>query len=254
MDKLICANVFVPLRTGPSHRSEQGSQLLFGEKYILLDRSAGWIKVRNEFDGYEGWLDTDHHLYLENREGDRSEILAIRTVFYDSKGDSLVIEAGSEIYNYNKAGNSFKISDSKFTARSEVILGPVNESVGRTALRFLNCPYLWGGRTSSGMDCSGLTQTVYKIHGYKLPRDSFMQAEAGNTVSFIDEAQEGDLLFFDNDQGNITHVGLVLGKGYVIHCSGKVRIDRIDHQGIYNESLNRYTHRLRTIKRLKIED
>jgi len=81
-----------------------------------------------------------------------------------------------------------------------------------------------------------------------------MQAEAGNTVSFIDEAQEGDLLFFDNDQGNITHVGLVLGKGYVIHCSGKVRIDRIDHQGIYNESLNRYTHRLRTIKRLKTED
>ncbi|MDT8401193.1 MAG: C40 family peptidase [Bacteroidales bacterium] len=254
MEKLICANVFVPMRMGPSHRSEQGSQLLFGEKYTQMDRSAGWIKVRNEFDGYEGWLDADHHLCYADQEGKSSEILANRSVFTDKNGNSLILEAGSEIYNYKKAGNSFEIGGNKFTAFSEVTLGPPDEPVGQTAMRFLNCPYLWGGRTGSGLDCSGLTQTVYKIHGYKLPRDSFKQAEAGNTVSFIDEAREGDLLFFDNDQGNITHVGLALGKAYVIHCSGKVRIDRIDHQGIYNETLKKYTHRLRTIKRLMIKD
>ncbi|MEA1886626.1 MAG: C40 family peptidase [Bacteroidota bacterium] len=253
MKKLICANVFAPLRIGPSHKSEQGSQILFGEKYTILDRSAKWIKVSNEFDGYAGWLDGDHHLYFATEEHDfPTDILAARTEFTDDNGHVLVLEAGSEIYNINKEKISFTIGKAKFTARSKVTLCPVNEPVSETALRFLNCPYLWGGRISGGMDCSGLTQLVYKLHGYSLPRDSFMQAEVGETISFIEEGKAGDLLFFDDDRGNITHVGLLLNRGYVIHCSGKVRIDRIDHQGIYAEETNRYTHRLRTIKRVNI--
>jgi len=255
MDKLICANIFVPLRTGPSHKSEQGSQILFGEKYTVLDRSVNWIWIRNEFDGYEGWLDDDHHLYYESGQDDSSPgILASRTEFTDGHGHALVLEAGSEIYNFNRKENSFTIGKSTFIASDKVILCPVNETVSQTAIKFRNCPYLWGGRTSGGMDCSGLTQLVYKLHGYTLSRNSFKQAEIGETVSFLEEARAGDLLFFDNERGSITHVGLLLDKGYVIHCSGKVRIDRIDHQGIYVESSNRYTHRLRTIKRIEVRD
>ncbi len=254
MDKLICANVYVPLRINPSHKSEQGSQILFGEKYSIIDRSLNWMKIRNDFDGYEGWMDGDHHLYFVERKNDKVDILASRTVFTADNGTPVKLEAGSAIYNFNKTENSFKIGNSKLTCHDKVILSPVNEPVSQTARRFMNCPYLWGGRTSGGMDCSGLTQIVYKLHGYKLPRDSFNQADVGDPVSFLEEAEEGDLLFFDNDKGNITHVGLFLGNGSVIHCSGKVRIDRIDHQGIYAEESNRYTHRLRTIKRIIIND
>ncbi|MGM0666707.1 MAG: NlpC/P60 family protein [Bacteroidota bacterium] len=254
MQNPVCANVFVPLRMGPSHRSEQGSQILFGEKYSLIERSLNWLKIRNEFDGYEGWMDADHHLYFEAGDGDMAKILSERTVFTDYDGEKISLEAGSEIYNYREEENTFVINGKQYKATGRVNLCPVDESVEQTARRFLNCPYLWGGRTEGGMDCSGLTQLVYKIHGHSLPRDSFKQAEQGKTVSFIEEALEGDLVFFDNERGNITHVGLILEKGYVIHCSGKVRIDRIDHQGIYLEESKRYTHRLRTIKRLINED
>jgi len=255
MEKLICANVFVPLRIGPSHKSEQGSQILFGEKYTILDRSVKWIKIRNEFDGYEGWIDDDHHLYLESgQDHSKSDILAIKNEFKNIEEHSIVLEAGSEIYNFNREKQTFTIGDSTYSSTDKVILCPLNETVSQTAMRFLNCPYLWGGRISGGMDCSGLSQLVYKLHGYSLPRDSFKQAEIGKTISFLDEAKAGDLLFFDNKAGNITHVGLLLEKGYVIHCSGKVRIDRIDHQGIYIEESGRYTHNLRTIKRVMIND
>jgi len=255
MEKLICANVFVPIRIGPSHKSEQGSQILFGEKYTLLDRSVNWIKIRNEFDGYEGWIDGDHHLYFKSGQDDSSSVtLAFKKEFTDTKGHSLPLEAGSEIYNFNPERQSFTIGNTTFSSSDKVILCPVNETVSQTAMRFLNCPYLWGGRISGGMDCSGLSQLVYKLHGYSLPRDSFKQAEKGETISFLDEAKAGDLLFFDNKTGNIVHVGLLLEKGHVIHCSGKVRIDRIDHQGIYIEESGLYTHSLRIIKRLRTED
>lgn len=100
-----------------------------------------------------------------------------------------------------------------------------------------------------GMDCSGLVQTVYKVHGIGIPRDSFNQAEAGKTINLLSEAVPGDLLFFDNSAGKINHVGIFYKPGEIIHCSGKVRIDMIDHQGIYRNDERRYTHKLRTIKR-----
>jgi len=250
MDSLICANIFVPLRIGPSHKSEQGSQILFGEKYTIIDKSLNWIRVRNEFDGYEGWLDKDHHLFFESREENSSDIIVKPVRFTDDRSNRLILEAGSVIYNFNKDRNSFTIGNNTFTADENLLTSPPDETLSQTAKRFLNCPYLWGGRTSRGMDCSGFTQLVYKLHGYSLPRDSFEQAEVGETVSFLDEAREGDLLFFDNERGIITHVGVLMDKDYIIHCSGKVRTDRIDHQGIFSQGTNTYTHRLRTIKRL----
>jgi cell wall-associated NlpC family hydrolase len=119
-----------------------------------------------------------------------------------------------------------------------------------TALKYLGSPYLWGGRSPFGIDCSGLSQMVYKINGIQIPRDANKQAEIGETIDFINEAIEGDLVFFDNEEGNIIHVGIYLGKSKIIHASGKVRIDTIDHQGIFNTETQKYSHKLRIIKRI----
>jgi cell wall-associated NlpC family hydrolase len=131
------------------------------------------------------------------------------------------------------------------------IIGEIGETetLEITAKSFLNTAYLWGGRTHYGIDCSGFTQAVFKLQGIELSRDAHMQAEQGKTVDFVTEAKLGDLAFFDNEEGKITHVGIMLNSGQIIHASGRVKIDSIDSQGIYSEDLKRYTHKLRIIKR-----
>ena len=119
-----------------------------------------------------------------------------------------------------------------------------------TAFMYLNAPYLWGGKTPFGIDCSGFTQMVYKLNGYKLLRDASQQAKQGEPLSFIEESEPGDLAFFDNEEGKIIHVGIMMNDNYIIHASGKVRIDRLDHLGIYNVDTGRHTHKLRVIKKI----
>jgi gamma-D-glutamyl-L-lysine dipeptidyl-peptidase len=114
----------------------------------------------------------------------------------------------------------------------------------------LNSPYLWGGKTPFGIDCSGFTQMAYKLAGIKLRRDAWQQAEQGHTINLLEETEPGDLAFFDNDEGNIVHVGIILRDHKIIHAAGKVRIDSIDHYGINNKELKKYTHKLRLIKRM----
>jgi len=109
---------------------------------------------------------------------------------------------------------------------------------------------LWGGRSPFGIDCSGFTQMVYKLCGMPLKRDAWMQAEQGQDIHLLDETQPGDLAFFDNEEGRIIHVGILTTKNRIIHASGKVRLDSIDHQGIFNSETKRYTHNLRLLKRL----
>jgi cell wall-associated NlpC family hydrolase len=124
------------------------------------------------------------------------------------------------------------------------------DNLVKTAYQYLNSPYLWGGKTPFGIDCSGFTQMVYKLNGYKLLRDASQQSTQGEVLSFIEESEPGDLAFFDNEEGKIIHVGIMLENNYIIHASGKVRIDRLDHLGIYNAEINRHTHRLRVIKKI----
>lgn len=251
MKQLFCANIFVPIRTGPSHQSEMGSQLLFGERYTIIDRVSNWLKIENHFDKYRGWIDNDHHEAFNNDEvsGERN-ILSNRCCFELNNKSTVCLEPGSEIYSLNKSTNSFHIGDISFKAINPIHIAPMSGTIVNTARSFLNCPYLWGGRLESGMDCSGLTQLVYKLHSYNIPRDSFEQAKEGETVNLLNEAGPGDLLFFDNEESIISHVGLLLDTNHIIHCSGKVRIDRIDHQGIFREDISEYTHKLRTIKRI----
>jgi cell wall-associated NlpC family hydrolase len=121
--------------------------------------------------------------------------------------------------------------------------------ISKAAMFYLDAPYLWGGRSVFGIDCSGFTQMVFKQFGIRLKRDAWQQAEQGELLGFLQESRAGDLAFFDNEDGRITHVGIMLNNQQIIHASGKVRIDSIDAQGIYNTELNRYTHKLRILKR-----
>ena len=124
----------------------------------------------------------------------------------------------------------------------------LSESIVNCAKEFLNVPYLWGGKSFFGIDCSGFTQIIYKIHGIKIPRDAYQQAEIGDALTFIEEAKPGDLAFFENKEGRIHHVGIILADQKIIHAHGKVRIDSLDSTGIFNKDQNKHTHKLRFIR------
>ena len=147
---------------------------------------------------------------------------------------------------------NFKIAKEKFIYNGQAIQSEAKSSVllERVAMRYLNAPYLWGGRSPFGIDCSGFTQMVFKFTGIKLLRDAYLQAEQGTVINFIEESQPGDLAFFTNEEGRITHVGIILKDQQIIHASGKVRIDKIDHFGIYSATQKKYSHQLKIIKRM----
>jgi hypothetical protein len=229
------------MRREPSDKSEMISQALYGENVEILDEQQKWSMVRMESDGYEGWVDnkqlgdpfpTSQEVVLSN---------ALTKCILES-GTAIWLPAGSVVSSNLK-------SDS-----TQQAWGGTAIDIERCAVQFLNAPYLWGGRTVLGIDCSGFTQMVMRLNGITLPRDAYQQAELGNTVNFIEEAQTGDLAFFDNIEGRIVHVGIVLTAASsgvtIIHASGHVRVDSLDHQGIFNKALGEYTHKLRIIKRV----
>jgi gamma-D-glutamyl-L-lysine dipeptidyl-peptidase len=252
MVTFICENVFVPLRSGPTHKSEMFSQILFGEKYIITDQAGKWIKIESQFDKYEGWIDLDHLQQSEVNDNEKGYVINRSLLCHKNDHTKIVLEAGSEIYKPDFTKKTFSAGKSIFNATADFSESYISaeESLSDTAMRFINSPYIWGGRIPSGIDCSGLTQLVYKIHGITIPRDSHKQAEAGEPIGFINEARQGDLVFFDNERGVISHVGMIISDGLVIHASGRVRIDNIDHQGIFKPETGKYSHHLRLIKRI----
>ena len=144
-------------------------------------------------------------------------------------------------------GTTCHIGDQKFEIVGEI---GETENLAIAARSFLNTPYLWGGRTHFGIDCSGFTQAVFRLQAINLRRDANLQAEQGTTVNSLQESKLGDLAFFDNEEGRITHVGILLNHDKIIHASGKVKIDNMEEKGIYSEDQKRYTHKLKTIKRM----
>ena len=244
----ICNLSIVPLREFPQDSAEMISQVLYGEHFKVLEMRKKWSRIRLAFDKYEGWIDNKQ--FLEISKDDYASInklkpeysLDLVEVLQNNDGQMLTLVIGSSVHssnylNHHYGGNS--------------ILGKHKKSdIINTALNYLNAPYLWGGKTPFGIDCSGLTQMVYKLNGYSLLRDASQQATQGDALSFIEESEPGDLAFFDNDEGNITHVGIIMEDNYIIHASGKVRIDRLDHTGIYNSERGVHTHKLRVIKKV----
>ncbi len=249
----ICNLAIIPLRIEPSDRSEQVSQVLFGEHFEILEQLKQWFKVRLQYDDYEGWIDAKQCQLITESDfaeiSNSSQILNHDLVEYVTTKDNLLIPIpiGSSLTFLNYDGinlNNFEFEGLKVTG-----IKPKSELI-KTAYMYLNAPYLWGGKTPFGIDCSGFTQMVYKLNGYKLLRDASQQSSQGEALSFIEESEPGDLAFFDNEEGKIIHVGIIMKDNYIIHASGKVRIDRLDHLGIYNAETNRHTHKLRVIKKI----
>jgi gamma-D-glutamyl-L-lysine dipeptidyl-peptidase len=254
MEVFICENVFVPLRSGPSHKAEMLSQIIFGEKYTITGEAGKWIKIETLFDKYSGWIDIDHLQHCVDNSNSRSFTINKPLPCFKKDKSRLVLEPGSEIYNPDFKSKTFTAGENIFKTTTEFNNSYItaNESITDTAVRFINAPYIWGGRIPSGIDCSGLTQLVYKIHGISIARDASQQSETGEIINFLHEARPGDLVFFDNERGKITHVGMLFSEGLVIHASGRVRIDTIDHQGIFKPETGKYSHHLRLIKRMTV--
>lgn len=249
----ICNLAIIPLRAEPSDRSEIVSQLLFGEHFEVLIVNKQWSRIKMQFDNYEGWVDTkQYQIISENSYEQLSKdaiILSSDLVEYVSARNTILvpIPLGASLSFLNHS----EINTENFDFEGMRVSGvkPKTEIIN-TAFMYLNAPYLWGGKTPFGIDCSGFTQMVYKLNGYTLLRDASQQSSQGEALSFIEESETGDLAFFDNEEGNIIHVGIIMDNNYIIHASGKVRIDRLDHLGIYNAELNKHTHRLRVIKKI----
>ncbi|NOU47586.1 MAG: C40 family peptidase [Bacteroidales bacterium] len=256
MQKGICKLSVVPIRRIPSDKSEMVSQLLYGETFTITDTIENWALIRNDFDGYEGWIDIKQYQPISESETVTDDQLVTRICtapisgLATTAGEMMHLSFGSILRTSSKDNTS--IPGLEFWNNNDFKVIPEADKSGliESARLFINVPYIWGGKSIFGVDCSGFVQLVYKSSGFQLPRDASQQFEQGNLISFIEESEPTDLAFFDNDEGQIVHVGILLGQSQIIHASGKVRIDSIDHYGIFNHEQHRYTHRLRIIKRL----
>ncbi|HKM94617.1 MAG TPA: C40 family peptidase [Prolixibacteraceae bacterium] len=251
----------IPVRTEPTEKSEMCTQIILGEHYEILEVTKKWSRIKLYHDGYEGWIDSKMITPISAREfsylSKKDQVVTAEVFNIVQQVDhyrNFLIVAGSTLPHFKKKDSTFKIAGISYKIENNVVVKPVltdlRMRIINTALTYFNSPYLWGGRTPLGIDCSGFTQMVYKISGIKIPRDASQQALLGENFSFVEEAMPGDLAFFDNEEGNIIHVGIIWEKNKIIHSSGKVRIDNIDHAGIYNIETKRYTHQLRLMKRI----
>jgi hypothetical protein len=252
MDQFICSDSYIPLRKGPSHRAEMVSQILFGERFTITDSAANWLKVETLFDEYSGWIDSFHGGYAGWKNAMQGIITGQMLTCMREDGSLMTLFPGSELFGLTNDLTVFNIGQQKYHLKgTQASHFTPHSSVMETAMQFLNAPYLWGGRTPVGTDCSGLLQSVFKVHGMALPRDTRIQATRGTTINFFSEAEPGDMLFFSGENEEISHTGILLDRQTVIHASGRVRADRIDHQGIWRKETGKYTHMLRLIKRMQ---
>ncbi len=244
----ICPLSTVPVKITPEESTEMISQLLFGEHFKILESRKYWSRIRVAFDKTEGWILNRQMAFITDEEYIQIDKSVHRytsdLISYVENGNQLLIPIvlGSSI-------NNSKTLAIKFEGNA-VQSKQLKADLIKIALLYLNSPELHGGKTPFGIDASGFTQMVYRINGYCLLRTAEAQATQGDALSFVEESEAGDLAFFDNSNGVIDHVGIIMDNNYVIHVNGMVRIDRLDHTGIFNNDLRNYTHKLRVIKKI----
>lgn len=248
----------VPCRAEASDSSEQVTQLLFGETIKVYEKKRSWYRIKTAHDNYECWIADNQFEFISQRKfeelKDNKPLVVgdlVDIIHNETSNEMMTVLLGCNLIDYKDS--EITHLDQKWKYGGAVV--STNEvkpksKIAEHAYLFLNSPYQWGGRSPFGIDCSGFVQLVYKLNGVFLPRDASEQALKGQKLSFIEEAEEGDLAFFDNEEGKITHVGIILNNNRIIHASGKVRIDRLDHQGIFNQEKRDYSHRLRLISKL----
>ncbi len=244
-----CKVSISPVRSENKDQSEIVSQLLFGEIIHIITIEGNWCKIITYVDNYSGWIDVKHFKPLTEKESNRwldglgYENLIVR-IISTPWGIQRIVKGSFVPFHEN---TTFNIGVDQF----EFIDFPTEEkanSIFEVAKEYLNSPYLWGGKTPFGIDCSGFTQVVFRFFGINLPRDASQQVECGIEVDFCD-IELGDVAFFQNKEGRIIHVGILDGLNSIIHASGCVRIDQITGEGILNSETNEMTHYLNCIKR-----
>jgi len=244
----LCYLSVVALRSEASDTSELISQVLYGDHFKVLEHRKSWSRIRLGFDKYEGWIDNKQFQFideLEYKDLHKSDPLMSTDLvdFITNQKQQLhPILLGSTLNGLSYLKHAFEGEKSVGTKEKSKLID--------TAVLYLNTPYLWGGKTPFGIDCSGLVQMVYKLNGFKILRDASQQATQGDALSFIEESEPGDLAFFDNNEGDIIHVGMIMEDHQIIHAHGKVRIDLLDQSGIYNVDTKTHSHKLRVIKKI----
>lgn len=253
----VCRLSVVPVRGTPDHRSEQVTQLLFGDHYVVEELSVdeGWLRIRIDFDQYVGWIDrrqhhsisAEYYKHINHAEFKITTDLT-STLLYNKSPvmvliGSIIPISSAELFKMEEQF-AFNGESKNLGQRREI------EFLRSTASKYLNSPYLWGGKSPFGIDCSGFTQMVFKINGYKLQRDASQQATQGRAIESLEESRQGDLAFFQDEKGKITHTGIVLGDNKIIHASGKVRVDTLQEAGILHAESKVITHRLAALRRI----
>ena len=253
----ICLLSLVALRSQPGERAEMVNQLLFGELFELLDQEGNWLHVRTLHDHYTGWCHQKQLLLLSDEtigvllESSYHYVFSPVARIASAGNPPIMITAGSKLYLLPSGGYAGP-EGSEFFLLDGVAGFPKsfnNAEMNELAIDWLKAPYLWGGRSPFGVDCSGFMQVLFRLFGISLKRDARDQALQGQLVSLIAEARAGDVAFFDNEEGNIIHTGLITGSGSIVHASGEVRMDPLDHYGIYDRAAGKYSHKLRLIRR-----
>lgn len=244
MKYAICIVPAAPVRAEAAHRSEMTNQLLFGETMMVLEAGAEWLKIRSLYDAYEGWITVHLAEAVDEATATAAPCFlaaALLNTAHFGK-EPLHLPMGAALTGFSETNKSLWNSNYQYNSSYINVEQPAGvEVLLQLARQWLNAPYLWGGKTILGVDCSGFIQTVFKMCGISLKRDAWQQAQQGNAVDF-DAIKPGDVVFFHNQNGKIIHVGLALSSQYIIHASGKVRIDVLDEKGIVHAQTGKQTH------------
>ena len=257
----IALHSVVPVRAEAKEGAEQNTQMLFGELCTVIEEQPRWKRIRLDSDGQEGWADAKMICPMNEEElatylsALKSSALVAFPMTYavsENNGQTIPLTAGTRLANYKDGrfevlGVGFRIDPSM------VIEKPLKlneQNLQQTVRFFLNTPYLWGGKNALGMDCSGFTQVIFSLFGRQLLRNASEQATQGKTVSELTKTQAGDLAFFNHQEGKISHVGIILDAERIIHCSGRVKVEKLDNNGIFNAEMGDYSHHLVKIKRI----